>query len=441
MKSQRHKRSLLRPLGLAAIAVVGASALTACSGSSSTQPTSEASSCDAIDIAVRSRSSADFEKATEQFAATNPKFTVSMQVLPDDNAQYQQAVVAMRLTGEMPDVVENIDTLVNSMAENKVTENLVPWFAKQDDFTEDSFIPAFLNAYRPLTLPDEIHGMPVSADAYVLYYNADLFKKYGVELPTDDWTWDQFLAASKKITTAGNGEDYGLVLPNLPQPLFNPVIQAYGGFVYDAKTNKTGIGDPEALKAWKFLIDPYLNGTYAPFEVGTSPDAPGIASGRVAMQFSTKRLSSTLRDQLTADWNVVPMPTIDGKHTTGGGSYGVSMTSASKCKDQAWDFLKWFYQTDGGMKVFQEGYGGIPPTKDGIENGLWRDLPAPPENVDAFATSSTGAVMAPQLPGTAGNEMATQVLQATQKVILQGVSVDQAFKDAATAVQKAIDEG
>jgi multiple sugar transport system substrate-binding protein len=322
-----------------------------------------------------------------------------------------------------------------------VTEDLVPWFGKQSDFTEDSFIPAFINAYKPLDLPEEIHGLPVSADAYVLYYNADLFKKYGVELPTDDWTWDEFTAASKTITSAGDGEDFGLVLPNIPQPIFNPVIQAYGGNVYDNDSQTTGIGEPHAIEAWKLLVGSYTDGTFAPFEIGSSPDAPGITSGRVAMQFATKGLSVTLRDQLQDEWDVVPMPTIDGEHMTGGGSYGVSMTSSSTCKDQAWEFLKWFYQTDGGMQIFQESYRGIPPTLDGIENGVWRELPAPPSNTAAYETASTNALMAPALPGTAGNVLADQVLQATQRVVLQGESVEDAFGAAAEAVQKAIDEG
>jgi multiple sugar transport system substrate-binding protein len=440
MKSQRHRRQLLRPIGIAAVAVVGVSALAACSAPSDA-PSGEASSCEAIDLAVRSRSSADFEKAIQLFAEAEPGFTVSMQTLPDDNAQYQQAIVAMRLTDEMPDIVENIDTLVNSMAENKVTEDLVPWFGKQDDFTEETFLKQFLDAYRPLDLPEEIHGMPVSADAYVLYYNADLFEEYGVDLPTDDWTWEEFLSASNQITTQGAGQDFGLVLPNLPQPLFNPVIQSFGGYVYDNEAQTTGIGEPEAIEAWEFLLDPYMDGTYAPFEIASSPDAPGIASGRVAMAFSTKRLSTTLRDQLQAEWDVVPMPTLNGEHTTGGGSYGVSMTSASECKDQAWDFLKWFYENEGGMRVFQETYGAIPPTTDGIENGLWRELPPPPANTDAFATSSTGALMAPQLPRAAGGVFAEQILTATQRVLLEGVSVEDAFTEAANAVQQAIDEG
>ena len=117
------------------------------------------------------------------------------------------------------------------------------------------------------------------------------------------------------------------------------------------------------------------------------------------------------------------------------------MTSASECKDQAWDFLKWFYETDGGMQVFQETYGGIPPTTDGIENGLWRDLPAPPANVDAFATSSTGAIMAPQFPRAAGSVFAEEILTATQRVLLEGVSVEDAFTEAANTVQQSIDEG
>lgn len=145
MKSQRHK-ALLRPIALTAVAILGASGLAACgSGGGGGGETQAASECTTIDLAVRTRSSADFEEALKRFAATDPGFDVTMQTLPDDNAQYQQAVVAMRLTDEMPDIVENIDTLVNSMAENKVTTDLVPWFAKQDDFTADSFLPAFID--------------------------------------------------------------------------------------------------------------------------------------------------------------------------------------------------------------------------------------------------------------------------------------------------------
>lgn len=435
----RHYHARRPTLVLTALAFLGSGALAACGGSSPS--TAASSDCSTLSVAVRSQTAINMKAAVAAYEKENPNQKVSLQTLPDNNAQYLQRIVTQRLGKDMPDVVENIDVLVGSMAASKVTENLVPFFKKQQDFTAASFLPQFLGAYRPLDLPDEIHGMPVGADAYVLYYNKAVFKKYKVALPTDNWTWDDFLAASKKITTAGNGKDFGTVPPGQKQPLFNPVIQSFGGYVYNKDTKKIGIGEPEAIKAWKFLLKPYQDGTYAPFAIDMSPSAPGFESGHVAMAFSTRKSTTTFRNQLKSDWDVVPMPTLNGKHTIGGGSYGLSMSHTSQCKDQAWGFLKWFFSTDGGMKVFQENYTTIPATKDGIDGGLWRELPGPPNNVDAFAQSDKEAIMAPQLPRAAGDVLTSSILTAQQKVLLQGDSVEDAFGAAAKEVQAALDTG
>src|SRR5262249_5836271 len=41
----------------------------------------------------------------------------------------------------------------------------------------------------------------------VLYYNKDQFDQAGVDVPTAEWTWDDFLAAAQKLTIDANGND------------------------------------------------------------------------------------------------------------------------------------------------------------------------------------------------------------------------------------------
>ncbi len=93
------------------------------------------------------------------------------------------------------------------------------------------------------------------------------------------------------------------------------------------------------------------------------------------------------------------------------------------------------------MEVFQETYGGIPPTTDGIENGLWRTLPAPPANTDAFATSSTGAIMAPPVPEGGGRRGRRADPDGHPEGDPPGGLVEDAFTEAAKAVQDEIDKG
>ena len=68
------------------------------------------------------------------------------------------------------------------------------WMAEDISFRED-FYPALLDASRN---GSELYGLPLFSETYVIYYNADLLVRRGLELPKNDWTLEYFmhLAAS-----------------------------------------------------------------------------------------------------------------------------------------------------------------------------------------------------------------------------------------------------
>ena len=48
----------------------------------------------------------------------------------------------------------------------------------------------------------------------LIYYNTTMFDAAGIDRPSDDWTWDDFLAVAKQLTTGtGSSKVYGFVLP------------------------------------------------------------------------------------------------------------------------------------------------------------------------------------------------------------------------------------
>ena len=62
----------------------------------------------------------------------------------------------------------------------------------------------------------------------ILYYNKDLFDKAGVAYPTNDWTWNDMLAAAKKLTLDTNKDgkidQWGFAVNN--------IVWVWAGFVW-----------------------------------------------------------------------------------------------------------------------------------------------------------------------------------------------------------------
>lgn len=385
-----------------------------------------------------------FQEYADAYMEAFPDRTVEVRSTTDDAAEYAQQLATARLSGEVPDVFFNVDFLADTLAKNNVTLDLAPGIdeGKLGDLTIDDFLPQFVGQYRPLDDPDQVTGLPVSADSVGLYFNKSAFEQAGVdEFPEDDWTWDDMYRVAEEIQTKTGGAVTGLAAPlgdGTAQIVYGPVIQAYGGYVYNAETGTSGIGQPEAIEAWTTLLAPY--GT-ASGEYTATADDPTLkfSSGNVAMAIASRgAVPQTKTAMGDTDWDVQVLPTIDGNSTAGGGSYGLSIAQTSENQDAAWAFLAWFYDTDAGMKVAQEVGGVIPPTEDGIDNGTWKDGTPPPANIAIFGESARTAVLLTQMPGASASVMSEATKKATQQVLLEGRDITEAFEEAEATVNDAI---
>ncbi|MFG2674718.1 ABC transporter substrate-binding protein [Streptomyces sp. NPDC048445] len=423
------------------LAGAGAALLTltaACGGSSGGGGSVEGSK---IVLSVQNALVPQFKKYAAAYEKEFPKRKISVQSLPDDSTQYVQQLVTQRLGGKVPDVLMNVDYAANQLANGNITMDLGPWLKEgKGGLKGEDFLPQFLGQYRPVEDPDEITGLPVSADSTTLFYNKDLFQKAGVtEYPKPDWTWDDLYRVANKIKK-GSGDKFAALAPPLgigdQNSVYNPVINAYGGSVYDPKTKKSGIGQPKAIEAWKMLLGAY--GTSAPKYAADQGSLPKFENGQTAMAFSVRAVVPAMKQSLKGDWDTQTMPKINGKSTVGGGSYGLSIGKTSKNKEGAWAFLAWFYKNDGGMKLAQATGQVVPPTQQGLDHGTWRALPAPPKNEDAFATAAKDAYLLPALPAKAQKALSDSVKKAVQQVEIEHRSVTSAFQDAEKTVNQAL---
>ena len=432
------KKSTLLKIGGAVVAIGLAIGLAGCSSTSG----SSASSSKTVVVGMNSGLVPQFQAYADLYNKTNPTAKVKLKAIPDATADYIQQLVTQGLSGTLPDVIFNYDSLNQQLAASNLLYNIKPWLDEgKDGLKGSSFVPAFLDQYIADPKTGAIGGIPVSADSTMLFYNKTVFEKAGItDLPTDSWTWQDLYKVAKEISAKGAGQYWGLETPfgtGDANFINYPFLKAGGSSIYDAKTKKFDFANAKGIAVWKTLLQPFTEGFGTPPTAGKSIDYFG--AGQAAMRLDTRPAIARYRTGLKDDWNVINLPTLDGNPTVGGGSYGLSISAKSTNKDNAWKFLAWFYSTNKGMKA-AEPNGVIPATSDGIKNGTWRTdtNPVPKNLIPATVYAVKNAALPPAIPNAAASQLSPVLQKAEQEVLVGGKSVEDAYTEAQTTLNALI---
>lgn len=425
-----NKKALVRGISAFAAVALVATGLAACSSSTSSGTTKAGKN---ILIGMNSGLVPQFERYAKDFEKTHKGFNVSVKAVPDTQSDYIQQLVTQGLSKSLPDIIFNYDTLNQTLNASHLLYNIKPWLdSGHDGLKGSSFETNFLDQYK---VGNTFTGIPVSADTGVIAVNETLFKKFNVRVPSPTWTMDDMYKAAKQITDASNGAVYGINTPIADGSGlydFYPTLKAYGSNLYDPSTKKFIFADDGGIKAWTQILAPYTEKFGTPYSLASTPAANKLfASGQSAMTALSTAGVANLRATVKDDWDLLPFPTQNGKPTTGGGSYSLSISQKSDNKEGAWQFMAWFYSTDGGMKAAQPD-GVIPATKEGIKSGAWltEAPPVPASFVKTVKYSVSKAVLPNPIPDAVQPKVVPALEQALQEVTLKGVSIKQAYTDA-----------
>ncbi|RKN72988.1 ABC transporter substrate-binding protein [Paenibacillus ginsengarvi] len=83
-----------------------------------------------------------------------------------------------------------------------------------------------------------MYGLPVSTDIFTLFYNKNLFDKFGVTYPKEGSSWDEIYELAKKMTLIDGGTQYYGLTMSVSHMLNNNQLSAPN---YDPKTDKVTI--------------------------------------------------------------------------------------------------------------------------------------------------------------------------------------------------------
>ncbi|MEK3883244.1 sugar ABC transporter substrate-binding protein [Paenibacillus sp. PL2-23] len=401
-----------------------------------------------IRVAIRDYLTAEAEKVVAAFEDQHPNIKVELEPWPTNEDQYRQKITTNLAANNLPDILANLGGMVSLFADSGITMSLDELLGSDSGLNKDEFDEAFLQTGVSFgnKTKGEVHMLPLGADALVIFYNKRLFDEANVPYPTSDWDYEKFIDTARKLTIKddkGNTVTYGANIRYTWQAIYGPLLENFEGSLVNAEMDKALFHSPEAIKGWKAMLEPEKEGIFVPMTVQNdmgNDNAPFLG-GKAAMHTGIRAQVPMVRNGLKDDWDVVELPYINGVKKVGAGAVGFSITSSTKHKDEAWEFMKFIYDGEGGMKIFAENYSVVPPIKSLYNSSFWKELPGPPYSNHVFTDTLKYSVISPPLPVEASGAFKGAIKEALERYLLNDENnLEALMQEAADKATKALSE-
>ncbi len=323
------------------------------------------------------------DELSKQLAAEG----ITLQYDPAPVTGYEDKLKAEFSAGNAPDVVWIPGASTADYAQLGVILDLKPLADADKSFNIADYYDAPM---KELQNDGKLWGLPRDVSTMVIYYNRDLFKKYGVDDPADlaakgQWNWENFERVASALTKAED-KVYGFSMSNWWGP-WGYFVYSGGGSLFTPDRKGCGLTEPGSIAGLTFMQKLFVTDKIAP--------APGIEggigetdflAGNVAMFPNGRWMTPTMRQNAKFDWAVVEMPEGPGGKMTWlfWGPYVVN--AKTKYPEQAFKVLKALTSPEVQAKVAALG-ANIPSNKAKAA-------------VDAFLQSTPPADNSPFVKGT-----------------------------------------
>lgn len=362
-----------------------------------------------------------FKKMAESFEKANPGNTIKIEMVNWDTLQQKlQTDIAGGTNADLAIIGTRwlLDFVKDDMAENL------------DGYMDASFKGRFIGAFlAPGQIGGKTYGLPIAASARALYYNKETLTKAG--FPNGPKTWDDVMAASRKIKAAG-GYGFGLQGKEIETDVYwYYSLWTNGGDVV-GKDGKAAFASPAGIKAatlYKSMIDQGL--TQPGVTNYSREDVQNLfKQGRVSMVISAPFLAKQIKKEApTLKYGIAPVP-MGTTNATYAVTDSMVMFKNSKAKKTAWKFLDYLF-TKAPRVAFTSGEGFLPTTKEEAIAPQFAD-----PDTKAFVALLPTARFAPTITGW--EDTAKAVSDAMQSVYLDKAKPAEALKAAAQEANKAL---
>ncbi|GGD51368.1 ABC transporter substrate-binding protein [Paenibacillus nasutitermitis] len=315
------------------------------------------------------------ETIPAKFQEKYPNITLKVEKIDGgDNASVLEKITALSAAGTPADLTW-IPAIPGFMKDDLLVD-LGPYMETDPVLSKAQFSDSVLDVMK---WKGNLVALPRAMDAYFMFVNKDLLAKHGMDMPTKDWTWDEFREMAKKATDPNAGE-YGIA-----PGVFNYQAQAQAYAVsnglapnlsfMDENWNQSLLTDPKVLSAVQWVADlGWVDGSRPNDEQSTKAgvDPAGWGSwvtGKFAFDIMGQWEGASRKEAAKFDWDLLPLPKGTVSQAGYNGISPMGILKGSPNVDAAVKFLSWLVSEDGQRVLMSDG--NIPLTSD---PQMWDEL-------------------------------------------------------------------
>jgi multiple sugar transport system substrate-binding protein len=283
----------------------------------------------------------------------------------DKGREYKDLIAA----GTIPDII--IDN-ARMNYERYILKNDLQYdmteLIKKFNFDTSKLNPAAMAQMKNMTPEGKIYGLPFQLSDFVLFYNKDIFDKFGVDYPKDGMTYDEIYELAKKLTRVEGENTYkgyqqhpGLYM-NYNQLSLSPL-------------NQTEDKAQLSTDGWKKLVDNLRRFYEIPANQWTSVD--DFPKGKMAMSVHvSEKIIQWYEQNKSLNFDIASMPSFSDIPNTKAqpNMYAAYIAQQSTKKDKAFQVIAYLLSEEMQINFAKEGIIG-PLESQKVQEAFGKNLP------------------------------------------------------------------
>ena len=373
------------------------------------------------------------ETIARDFMAKFPQYKVTFRAATSDYDISAQQALRQAVTGQLPDVSYQGLIRQRVLVDRGIAVDLSPFIKAEKGWANMGYDPALLSLGQ---VKNQQAGIGFALSSPVIYYNADLLRKAGVEPDRFPTTWDGIIAASKKSKAATPGTQSLHVEWDITGNwMWQALVFSNGGSMLTPDEKKVAFDSAAGLKAVRTLDQLVKQGEMR--NISYSAAMQDFISGKLAVLATTTARLGGITKQIGGKFEVrtARMPIAKDGHLPAGGNVAMMFTKDPAKQAASWEYIK-FATGPYGATTMVKGTGYFPANS----------LPAnDPAQLQAFYKQHPNHLTAIQqmpvlagwyaFPGDNGLKITDVIKDQLQTVVSQDVAPETALANMSKAVQ------
>ncbi|MCO7126191.1 ABC transporter substrate-binding protein [Sporolactobacillus shoreicorticis] len=269
-------------------------------------------------------------------------------VKPVYQGSYEESLAKFRTIGgtkDVPAIVQTYEVGTKFMIDSGYITP-VQFFIDKNHYDTSALEKNILSFY---TINGKLYSMPFNSSTPVLMYNADAFKKAGINPNKPPMTFSEVEADAKKLTQTDKGMD-GFSFLNYPW-YFEEMLTTQRGYNYDHANGRTGsitrslVNSPKGVRIFSWLQKMRKEHLLAYFGTNGGNEQTAFLTGKLGMYLSSSASAAQIIQNAPFKVGIGFLPHADGVKpqgvAIGGASLWLPKGPSAKTQQAAFTFMKY----------------------------------------------------------------------------------------------------